>query len=105
LPGFGQINNVTNELIGTGTTCVPKRRSGSDWFLGALNNDYTRVCSTRLDFLGEGKWKMRWWHDARDSSEKPEHIEIEERTVTVGETLNLRLSPGGGAVIQFVPER
>jgi alpha-glucosidase len=88
-----------------GEHLVMARRSGGDWFLGALNNDYTRVCSTKLDFLGEGKWKMRWWHDARDSGEKPERIEIEERTVTAGETLNLRLSPGGGAVIQFVPER
>ena len=88
-----------------GEHLVMARRSGSDWFLGALNNDYTRVCSTKLDFLGEGKWKMRWWHDARDSSENAGHIEIEERTVTAGETLNLRLSPGGGAVIQFVPER
>jgi alpha-glucosidase len=88
-----------------GEHLVMARRSGSNWFLGALNNDYTRVCSTKLDFLGEGKWKMRWWHDARDSSENAAHIEIEERTVTAGETLNLRLSPGGGAVIQFVPER
>jgi alpha-glucosidase len=88
-----------------GDHLVMARRSGSDWFLGALNNDYTRVCNTRLDFLGPGKWKMRWWHDARDSSENPGHIQIEERTVTAGETLNLRLSSGGGAVIQFVPER
>jgi hypothetical protein len=96
----------TRVLSGTvGDHLVMARRSDNDWFLGALNNDYTRVCATKLDFLGEGKWKMRWWHDVRDSSEKPERIEIEERTVTAGETLNLRLSPGGGAVIQFVPER
>lgn len=88
-----------------GEHLVMARRSGNDWFLGALNNDYTRVCSTKLGFLGEGKWKMRWWHDARDSSENAGHIEIEERTVTAGEMLNVRLSPGGGAVIQFVPER
>ncbi len=95
----------TRVLSGTvGEHLVMARRSGNDWFVGALNNDYTRVCSTKLDFLGEGKWKMRWWHDARDSDNNPEHIEIEERTVTAGETLNLRLSPGGGAVVHFVRE-
>ncbi len=87
-----------------GEHLVMARRSGNDWFLGALNNDYTRVCSTRLDFLGDGKWKMRWWHDALDSDSNPEHIEIEERSVTAGETLNLRLSPGGGAVMHFERE-
>ena len=95
----------THVLSGVvGEHLVMARRSGTDWFLGALNNDYTRVCSTKLDFLGEGKWKMRWWHDAHDSDANPEHIEIEERPVTAGETLNLRMSPGGGAVIRFVRE-
>ena len=36
-----------------GEYLVMARRSGADWFLGALNNDYTRVCATKLDFLGE----------------------------------------------------
>jgi hypothetical protein len=45
---------------------------------------------------------MRWWHDARDSNANPEHLEVEERAVTAGETLDLRLSPGGGAVARFV---
>lgn len=56
----------------------------------------------RLDFLWPGQWKMRWWHDARDNAE---HVEIEERTVSAGDTLDLRMAPGGGAVARFVPER
>ena len=85
-----------------GEHLVMVRRAGAEWFLGALTNDVTRVCSTKLDFLGEGKWTMRWWHDARDSNVNPEHLEVEERAVTAGETLKLRLSPGGGAVARFV---
>lgn len=84
-----------------GEYLVMARRSGSGWFLGALTNDATRVCTTKLDFLGAGKWTMRWWHDARDSDAKPEHLETEERIVAAGETLDLRLSPGGGAVARF----
>jgi alpha-glucosidase len=81
---------------------VIARRSGSDWYLGALNNSYTRVRSVKLDFLGAGKWQLRWWHDAADSGENAEHLEIEERVVSADDTLDLHLAPGGGAVLRFV---
>jgi alpha-glucosidase len=80
---------------------VIARRSGSDWYLGALNNSYTRVRSIKLDFLGAGNWKMRWWRDAADSAENAEHLEIEERVVSAGDTLDVRMAPGGGAVLRF----
>jgi hypothetical protein len=58
----------------------------------------------RLDFLGAGKWRLRWWHDAADSSENAEHLEVEDRIVSAGDTLDLRMAPGGGALAHFVPE-
>ena len=57
------------------------RRSGADWYLGALNNNSDRVKTVSLEFLGPGRWHMRWWKDARDSSDDAEHIDIEERDV------------------------
>jgi len=82
---------------------VIARRSGSEWYLGALNNSYTRVRSVKLDFLGgAGKWHLRWWRDAADSAENAEHLEIDERDVSAGDTLDLRMAPGGGAVMRFV---
>jgi alpha-glucosidase len=84
---------------------VIARRSGTDWYLGALNNSRTRVRSVKLDFLGGGKWKLRWWRDAADSSENAEHVEIDESIVSAGDTLNIRMAPGGGAAMHFVPMR
>ena len=81
---------------------VIARRSGADWYLGALNNGYTRVRSVKLDFLGAGKWQLRWWHDAADSGENAEHLEVEERVVSADDTLDLSMAPGGGAVLHFV---
>jgi alpha-glucosidase len=81
---------------------VMARRAGPDWFLGALTNSNPRNLPLKLDFLGAGRWKLRWWHDAADSAEQAEHIEIEERTVTAADTLDLRLAPAGGAVARFV---
>ena len=86
-----------------GEHLVIARRAGADWYLGALNNGFTRVRSVKLDFLGAGKWRLRWWHDAADSADNAEKIEIEERVVSADTTLDLRLAPGGGAVARFVP--
>lgn len=84
---------------------VMARRSGADWFVGALTNGQRRVNTVKLDFLGEGQWKLRWWHDARGSSEDAEQIEIEDRVVTAKDTLDLKLQRSGGAVLHFVPVR
>jgi alpha-glucosidase len=82
---------------------VIARRSGPDWYLGAMNNSYARVRTVKLDFLGPGKWHMRWWHDAADSGDNAAHLAIEEKDVTAGDSLDLRMASAGGAVIRFVP--
>lgn len=83
---------------------VMARRSGHDWFIGALTNSNPRRLPLKLDFLGAGRWKLRWWHDAADSGEKAEHLEIEDRVVTAGDTLDFQLAPAGGAVARLVRE-
>lgn len=84
-----------------GEHLVMARRSGKDWFVGALNNDFGRVKSVKLDFLGTGSWKVRWWRDARDSGVNAEHVDHVEQTVSANDTLDLRMTPGGGAVLHF----
>lgn len=103
LRGLPTVWDDTRVLSGTpGEHIVMARRSAADWYLGALNNDYQRVQTVRLDFLGPGNWQMRWWHDARDSGVNAEHIDVEERTVSAATLIDLRLAPGGGAVAHFV---
>lgn len=93
----------TKVLSGTvGEHIVVARRTGASWFLGALNNAHRRVKTIKLDFLGEGNWQLRWWHDHPESSENAELMQFEERTVTARDTLDLRLQRSGGAVAQFV---
>jgi hypothetical protein len=45
---------------------------------------------------------VRWWHDARDSGDNPEHIEVDDTVVTASDSIDLRMAPGGGAVLHLV---
>ena len=93
----------TRVLSGSvGDHIVVARRSREEWFLGALTNAQRRTKIIKLDFLGEGRWQLRWWHDHRESSENAELIQIEDKTVTAADTLDLRLQRSGGAVAHFV---
>ena len=86
-----------------GRHLVMARRSGNDWFLGALTDRNRRSISIKLDFLGAGQWTMRLWKDAKDAKVNGQHLEMEERIVTAGQKLALPLAPAGGAVARFEP--
>lgn len=83
---------------------VIARRSGGDWFLGALTASRARYFAVKLNFLGPGRWKMKLWKDAPDSAQNAEHLATEERAVSAAEILNLQLAPAGGAVAHFSKE-
>lgn len=83
---------------------VMARRSGKDWFLGALTDRQARDLPVKLDFLGSGRWKLELWKDAPDSNVNAEHLETENRIVTPSDTIDLHLAPCGGAVARLQPE-
>jgi alpha-glucosidase len=83
---------------------VMVRRSGDEWFLGAMTDRNARDVSVKLDFLGKGRWKMKLWKDAADSDVNAEHLEKEERTMVGSEIVKLHLAPAGGAVAHFWKE-
>ncbi len=80
------------------------RRSGKDWFLGALTGSDPYETTVPLDFLRKGRWKLRLWKDAADSDVDAEHLEVEERVVTSAQSLTIRMAPAGGCVARFQPE-
>ncbi|HEY4299467.1 MAG TPA: glycoside hydrolase family 97 protein [Candidatus Didemnitutus sp.] len=95
----------THVLSGAvGEQIVMARRSGPKWFVGALTNSDARTIPLKCDFLGSGRWKVRWWHDAAASATDATRIDIEERIVSSADTLDLVLAPAGGAVLELQPE-
>jgi alpha-glucosidase len=75
---------------------VIARRSGSRWYLAAMNGDSPLTLQVPLKFLGAREWKLRAYADAPESAAQPEKISDTTRQVSATETLELTLAPAGG---------
>lgn len=84
---------------------VIARRSGSHWYLAAMNGDSPLTLRVPLKFLGAGSWKLRAFADTPESASRPEVIADTTRAVDTNETLELTLSPAGGYAAVFSPEQ
>jgi alpha-glucosidase len=92
------------------------RRSGKNWFIGAITNETARTVNLPLDFLHGGtnaNWTLRTYSDKLGSDGKPEpkiqsgvsRIAISNTPVQRGKTVTLPLVPGGGAALWLTPAK
>ena len=83
------------------------RRAGDRFFLGATTDETPRTIEQPLTFLRPGvRYTATVYGDAPDAhwDTNPTAYEITTSTVTCEDTLILRLAPGGGAAVTFLPE-
>ena len=80
------------------------RRSGDDWYLGAMTDWTPRELNVPLSFLGQGKYSTGIYADAPDADKSPKHIVISKPTVERSTVLKLKLAPGGGCAVRFTPK-
>jgi alpha-glucosidase len=97
---------VLNGEVGDYVTIVRREKGGQNWYLGAVGDEQARTLTVSLDFLTPGKrYRAEIYRDGDDAdyrTAKRHSIAIETRTVTNGDTLALKLAPGGGQAIRFV---
>jgi len=79
------------------------RRNGHEWFLGSMCNSTGRELKVPLDFLDLWTYRAEIYADAIDAGENPKHVGISTKTVTRDSVLDLKLAPGGGCAVRFVP--
>lgn len=84
-----------------GERLVMVRRSGDEWYLGALTNREARELEVPLDFLGMGRWRMTLWRDAADADSNAEHLTVDRRIVEAGDRITLPLASAGGCVARL----
>jgi alpha-glucosidase len=72
------------------------RRKGDEWWVGTINSSVGREVELRLDWLPAGKYEATIYADAPDAGVNPNHLVRQVRTVNAGDSMVLRLAPGGG---------
>lgn len=87
-----------------GEYIIQARRSGSDWFVGAMTNTEARTVTIPTSFLPKGKYTVEIYNDDPTLETR---TRVAARTITLkaGKPLTLSLQPSGGAALHFVPRR
>ncbi|MXV07287.1 MULTISPECIES: glycoside hydrolase family 97 protein [unclassified Xanthomonas] len=99
-------SRVLDGEIGDYVTIVRKDRHSRDWFLGSITDEHGRVLPIALGFLEPGvRYRAEIYRDgdAADYQHNPFDFVREQREVTSRDQLQLKLAPGGGQAIRFVP--
>ena len=97
---------VLHGEIGEFITIARKERNTDKWFLGSITDENERLINISLNFLDEGKeYIATIYSDAEDShwDKNPTAYRIEDKNVNSTDLLELKLAPGGGTAISFVP--
>lgn len=83
-----------------------KAKGKESWFLGAMTDENARSFTTSLSFLNmDKKYIATIYRDADNADWKnnPEAYTIEKFLVDSKTALRLKLAPGGGTAISFIP--
>jgi alpha-glucosidase len=79
------------------------RKSGNEWFIGAMTNWDARNLELDLSFLGAGKYSVSIWHDGSNADRFASDYEMTTISATSADKLLIRLAPGGGWVARIIP--
>jgi len=111
-PGIAFIENVpvvwdeTKVIGGRPAEFVAiARRSGRDWYLGAMTNWDARDLEVPLDLLGPGDYEAKIFADGPIAESDGTSLTVTTTRVASGDKLIFRLAPGGGAAVILKPVR
>lgn len=85
-----------------GQFIVIARRSGKEWYIGAMNDMTQRSIDVPLAFLGPGRVRATI---VSDDESAEFGLSIADCGLTRDETITLTLAGPGGALVRLVPER
>jgi alpha-glucosidase len=82
-----------------GEYVVIARRSGRDWYVGAMTNEQARSVRVPLQFLPAGAFEATLYQDGGG----PTNLRRETHRVDAKQALTLALAASGGAVVRLMP--
>lgn len=80
------------------------RRSGTNWFVGALTDWNARSMEFDLSFLPPGEYTVEIFQDGINADRHAEDYRHAEVTARSGEKMKISLAPGGGWVAKISPK-
>lgn len=86
------INGQVGEFI------TVAKKSGNDWFIGAMTDSKAREYEIKLDFLDAGRYEVHIFQDSVESNSDAEKIELINKKVNKGDSLKIKMCSGGGFV-------
>lgn len=86
-----------------GEYIVTARRSGREWYVGALTNWTARDLEIDLSWLGSGEFTADIYRDGPNADRAGVDYAREQRPVTANDRLTIHLAPGGGFAARIVP--
>lgn len=86
-----------------GEYIVQARRSGNDWFVGAMTNTEARTVTLTTDFLELGKKYMLHLYEDDDKLDTRTKVRSTHKKIKAGDKLTLKLKESGGAALHFTP--
>jgi alpha-glucosidase len=86
-----------------GNYIVLARRSGEEWYLGAMTDWTPRDLRIPLSFLGKGHFIAEIYADGPEADRKPTQVAVLREEVIPDDTLRVRLASGGGCAVRFLP--
>jgi alpha-glucosidase len=96
---------VLNGEVGDFVTIARKDRNSDDWFLGSVTDEVARTFVVPLNFLDPKRpYTAQIYRDGdgADWESQPHSIAIDSQAVRHGDSLTLKLAPGGGQAIRFI---
>jgi alpha-glucosidase len=77
------------------------RRSGDDWYVGALTDWTAREMELDLSFLPSGSYKLEVFSDGINADRHAQDYRHEVREVVQGEKIKIKMVSGGGWVAKI----
>ncbi len=79
------------------------RRSGKQWFIGAMNDENPRELVLDLSFLGAGNYQLDSFADGINADRWAEDYRHQQQAVTSATKLTINMASGGGWTGRFTP--
>jgi len=82
---------------------VVARRSGKEWYVGAMSDWTPRELDVDFSFLPEGTFRMQSYEDGVNADRMAGDYKMTKGQVTKSTKLKIKLAPGGGWAARLVP--